>query len=762
MSKATKMLKKRFNYGLMGSAMFTALLLQTAAHTLAQSVCLPAPRLLTTMPMGGTVGSQVEIGISGENIEDVDELYFSDTRLKATRKLDASGKPETNKYLVAIAADCPAGIYEARVMTRLGISSSRVFSVDTFPEVIQKSPNTKVATAMELAVNSICNGVMTAKSVDHYRFAAKQGTRYVINCAAKGIDSKLDAVLILADANGQDLVAERRGGVLDFTAPSDANYVIKVHELTFRGGSEFFYRLSLQQIPADAPLPQFASTKSVSSFSWPPTGLAEKAALAEVEPNGPTQSQKIALPCDIAASFYPAADVDSFEFSAKKGDVWWIELASERLGLPTDASLLVQHAIGEGPAQMWSDVAEFSDIVSPMKPSSNGYAYDGPPYDAGSADILGKLEIKEDGLYRVQITDLFGGTRSDARNIYRLVIRPAAPDFALVAWPLHMELRNGDRAAFSKPIALRGGATMAMEVVVVRRDGFEGEIELNMEGLPEGVTAKGLKIAAGKSRGILLISATQDAPRAIANAKFLGQANIHGQIVSRPCRMAELKWPIPDSWSDIPEPRLVADVPVSVSGFESSPLTIAAVENKVWEVSASDQLTIPLKHLRRSEFSAATLQLRTFGDGFDRVPQFDVNLTNDGSEAVLNVGSLKIPPGDYLIAFYGGAVAKYRYCPEAIPLAEALQRQAEKDALAISEELKKLESAAGNASAAETKAALELNIAALKTRQQAATAAIAVAAEQVKQATQKAQPRDIVDIVVSEPIAIHVKPAETK
>ncbi len=734
----------------------------TSSKLLAQSVCLPAPRLLTTMPMGGTVGSQVEIKISGENIEDVDELYFSDARLKATRKLDAVGKPEPNRYVVSIAADCPPGIYEARVMTRLGISSSRVFSVDTVLEVLQKSPNNSVATAMELTVNSICNGVMTAKSVDHYRFVAKQGSRYIINCAAKGIDSKLDAVLILADANGQDLIAERRGGVLDFTAPADGTYVIKVHELTFRGGSEFFYRLSLQEVPSGATIPQFASTKNVSSFSWPPEGLAEKAALAEAEPNAPTQSQKITLPCDIAGSFYPAADVDCYEFAAKKGEVWWIELASERLGLPTDAAILVQKASGEGASQTWSDVAEFSDIPSPMKPSSNGYAYDGPPYDAGSADILGKLEIKEDGTYRIQISDLFGGTRSDPRNIYRLVIRQAQPDFTLVAWPLHMELRNGDRAAFSKPIALRGGATVAMEVVTVRRDGFDGEIELSMEGLPEGVTAKGLKIAAGKTRGIMLVSAAENAPRAIANAKFIGRATVNGQAVLRPCRMAELKWPVPDSWSEIPEPRLVADVPVSVSGFESAPLTVVAAENKVWEVGANEQLTIPLKHLRRSEFSAATLQLRTFGEGFERVPQFDVDLTKDGSNAVLNVASLKIPPGDYTIAFYGGAVAKYRYCPEAVPVAEALARQAEKEAMAIADELKKLESDAAAANGAEGKAALDAAVAAAKQRQQAATAAVAAAAEQVKQATQKAQPRDIVDIVVSEPIAIHVKPAETK
>ena len=43
----------------------------------AQSVCLPAPRLLTTMPMGGQVGTEIEVVITGEAIEDIDQLLFS-------------------------------------------------------------------------------------------------------------------------------------------------------------------------------------------------------------------------------------------------------------------------------------------------------------------------------------------------------------------------------------------------------------------------------------------------------------------------------------------------------------------------------------------------------------------------------------------------------------------------------------------------------------------------------------------------------------
>lgn len=727
----------------------------------AQSVGLPAPRLLTTTPMGAKVGSQVDVTISGEHIDDADELTFSDQRVKATRKMNAAGQPEANKYVVTIAADCPVGIHEARVMTRLGISSSRAFSVGTLDEVSQTKPNTTLVTAMELKVNSICNATMTNRAVDHFVFEGRKGQRVIVDCATRGIDSKLDATVIIADAAGRDLVVERRGGALDFTVPEDGKYVIKVHELTFKGGQAYYYRLGVWELPVGAPIVRLPTTKPVNSFSWPPQGLKEEADLAEVEPNNDrTKAQKISLPCDIAGSFFPAADVDVFEFEAKKGDVWWVEVASERFGLPTDPSILVQHVARTGDTEKTTDVAEFSDIPSPVKVSSNGYAYDGPPYNAGTADILGKLEIKEDGLHRLQITDLFGGTRNDPKNIYRLVIRKAAPDFALVTWAMHMELRNGDRNALSKPLALRGGATMALEVIAIRRDGFDGDIDLAMEGLPEGVTASGLKIPAGQSRGLILVTANQNAPRAIGSGTFFGRATINGEAVTRPCRLASFAWPIPDSWGEIPRPRLMADVPVSVSGLEFAPITISPPK-EMQTVTAGEKLTIPLLHTRRSEFSGAVLQLRTMGAGFDRTPQFDVTLTADQSQAVLDTAALKTPPGDYLIAFYGSAVAKYRHRPELIALAEVAHKKAMQELTEIEAELKKLTEAAA-AAATDAKSEADKAVVAATEKQKSATAAVAAATEQVKKATANAQPRDIVDIVVSEPIAIRVNPAEKK
>lgn len=728
----------------------------------AQSVGLPAPRLLTLMPMGGASGSTFDVTISGDFLDGADRLVFSDPHITAVTKLAAGGKPEPNRFVVTVAAECPTGVYEARVMSRLGLSSSRAFSVGTLPEVVRVSPNTSLATAMKLKLNSVCNAASTARSVDHYVFEARRGMRVLIDCAAKGIDSKLAPVVIVADAAGNDLQVERRGGALVFSPPADGEYVVKVHELTYQGGPAYFYRLVLQELAADAPVVRHPSTQPVNSFSWPPAGLPVAAATGEQEPNNDAaRVQRISLPCDISGSFYPAADVDLFEFEAKQGDEWWVEIASERFGLPTDPAVLVQFVEGSGKDETTTDVAEMSDIPSPVKVSSNGYAYDGPPYNTGSSDVLAEFVAQKTGRYRLKLTDLFGGTRNDPRNVYRLVIRKAAPDFAIAAWALHMELRNGDRNALSKPISLRAGATMALEVVVIRRDGFDGEIQLEMKDLPAGIHSTGLKIPARKSRGCMLISADADASDAFATARIAGRSVIGGREVVRPCRLASMAWPVPDAWGEVPSPRLLADVPVSVTKAEAAPLSIAAAAPGPMTAQVGGKLTVPLKLSRRGEFSGGKVSLKVFGDGFEQAPAIDLPLTSDQSSAVLDLAALKTPPGEYKIAFYGGVVTQYRYAPEAVKAAELARVDAEKNVGTIDLELKQLTTAM-QAAPPQKKAEIDKACKAMEAKQKAAVAVLTAATEQVRRATAAAEPKGIVDIVVSEPISIRVQPAEMK
>ena len=726
-----------------------------------QSVGLPAPRLLNVTPMGGKVGTEFEVVVAGEYLEDSRGLLFSDPRIAAKPKHDAAGKPVAEHYTVKIAADCPSGLFEARMLTRLGLSSSRAFAVGTLPETTPSKANKTKATAFALPIPCICNGAVAARSADWYSFRAKKGQRLAIDCATRGVDSKLNATVIVADAAGRDLLVERRGGALAFAVPNDGEYYVKIHELTFNGGPAYYYRLGLWELQPGAAVVRQPSTKSVNAFSWPPAGLASQATSREVEPNNSgAKAQRISLPCDIAGSFYPAADVDVFEFDAKKGDEWWIEVASDRLGFPTDPAVIVQRATKtKDGSEKAADVLELSDVPSPVKVSSNGYAYDGPPYNAGTADVLGKLAIKEDGRYRLQLTDLFGGTRSVPSHAYRLIIRHAAPDFALVAWAVHQELRNGDRAALSKPISLRRGATMALEVVAFRRDGFDGPIDLAMEGLPSGVTAKGLSIPAGKSHGMMLITARADAPSGYANASFVGRAAIAGKPTTRPCRLASVAWPIPDSWGEIPSPRLLADVPVSVCDAEAAPLAIAP-QTSVVDAKTGGKMTIPLIVRRNSEFSG-NVQLRAIGAGFENAPPVDLSVASKTAQITLDLKALKLLPGEHPLSFVGGAVAKYRYRPDLASALEAASKTKRVETTALEAATKKAEAEAQSAPK-EKRPQMAKAAAAVAEKMKAAKASLNEAERKLNAAKEAAKPQDIADIVVCEPITIRVLKEEKK
>src|SRR5437879_8653559 len=71
----------------------------------------------------------------------------------------------------------------------------------------------------------------------------------------------MDAALILYGAARKELERNRSGGLLDFAAPADGEYHLKVYDFLFRGGGEYFYRLAV-------------GTGPHLDYIFPPSGLA--------------------------------------------------------------------------------------------------------------------------------------------------------------------------------------------------------------------------------------------------------------------------------------------------------------------------------------------------------------------------------------------------------------------------------------------------------------------------------------------------------
>jgi hypothetical protein len=208
-----------------------------------------------------------------------------------------------------------------------------------------------------------------------------------------------------------------------------------------------------------------------------------------------------------------------------------------------------------------------------------------------------------------------------------------------------------------------------------------------------------------------------------------------------------MEWPVKDAKGEIPAPRLMADIPVSVTDSEQAPLTIALAENKVFEAKAGETLKIPLKLTWRNEFNGTSIKVKAYGEGFSAIKEFDIPLKAATHELVLNLAELKIAPGDYTFALQSLGICKYRYNPAAVPLAEAEQKKAEQLLAAAAAEAKKL--AATDAEAA--KKAAE--------KQKQAEAAMTAATTRMKSVTTTANPTDTVEILISQPIRVSVKPA---
>src|SRR5438876_2735036 len=207
---------------------------------------LPLTRLFTLFPPGGKAAATVAVSLTGADFEETNQLHFSHAHITATQKLsEIGGEPEANKFLVTIGADVPPGNYEARLIGRFGVSNPRTFVVGDLPEVTSPTTNHTPDAATEIAVGTVVNGRADANAVDYFKFTARKGQRVLIECLAREIDSRMDDTLILYDTSGRELERQRRGGLLDFIAPFDGQFILALSDFVYRGGEEYFYRLTI-------------------------------------------------------------------------------------------------------------------------------------------------------------------------------------------------------------------------------------------------------------------------------------------------------------------------------------------------------------------------------------------------------------------------------------------------------------------------------------------------------------------------------------
>ncbi|MFP6694972.1 MAG: PPC domain-containing protein, partial [Pirellulales bacterium] len=102
---------------------------------------------------------------------------------------------------------------------------------------------------LPLAFNGI---IQEPKDVDYFKFTAKKGQQFEVECFARRIRSGLDPVMNLYKADGGGIAGndDSRGpdSYFRFNVPEDGEYFIRVTDHLGRGGPDLVYRIEFQAI----------------------------------------------------------------------------------------------------------------------------------------------------------------------------------------------------------------------------------------------------------------------------------------------------------------------------------------------------------------------------------------------------------------------------------------------------------------------------------------------------------------------------------
>ena len=548
-----------------------------------------APSASYIFPPGGRRGTTVQFRVGahylhggspfemcGEGIEasshikEIETIWFEGPMIFKPVSQKPENYPKDHLGTVKIATDAMPGVRYWRLWTSQGVTSGRQFIVGDLPEFVEEEIDGR-ALPVHVPLPVTINGrIFPREDVDIWSFDAVAGQSITCEVYAARIGSPLDSRLEVQGPDGRR-IAENvdhfgSDSFLRFTAPQTGMYQLLIHDINYAGLQHYVYRLTVtadayidhvfplggqigstvpfeltgQQIPAepvDVELstqpqrvgPRIHHFRLGSSFSNPVLiDFGDLEEHIEVEPNDePSTTGPIALPTVFNGRIDQPGDVDHWTVTAKKEQKVDIDLATARFFSPLDAVLTILDASGKQLSQL-------------------GSSEDNP------VEAKTSFSFPEDGTYVLQIRDVVP-TRGGPEFAYRLRISDPVPrpDFVLRLPGDSITLFRGDEAKF--------------KITVDRRGGFEGEIELVVEGLPVGVEVNGTQIPADKSETELVFKAEDNAPIRVAHLTVAGTAPFGDTKLNR-----QAKLPGPVGTEDRDDVLLVIALktPFKVTGTE--------------------------------------------------------------------------------------------------------------------------------------------------------------------------------------------------
>ncbi len=409
---------------------------------------------------------------------------------------------------------------------------------------------------MVVELPCVVNGQIGPGTIDRFCFTARKGQRLVVAAQARdlvpyiadAVPGWFQAVVAVFDASGREILYNddyrfRPDPVLFWEVPADGTYRLAVHDAIFRGREDFVYRVTIGEVPfVTSVFPPGANRNArpklridgwnLSQTEWefplqdPEPGVHmitfrgrggltsnripflvdELPDVAEQEPNDSFRHpQAVSLPAGINGRIERPVDVDVYAFEGVASNRVVIEVWARRLDSPLDSYVKLTDTAGAtiAVADDWEDLAS--------------------GLHTHHADSYLNTLLPSNGTYLVHIRDT--QHRGGPEYTYRLRISPPRPDFVLRAEPSR--------------VVFRGSATAALNVHILRKDGFEGRVDLQLKDPPEGYSLQPASLTGTQTTARVTLRTTHVGTNSPVRLHIVGVATNGGQVLVRPAVPAE-------------------------------------------------------------------------------------------------------------------------------------------------------------------------------------------------------------------------------
>ncbi|MCU0982363.1 MAG: hypothetical protein MUF25_24670, partial [Pirellulaceae bacterium] len=493
------------------------------------------------------------------------------------RQTSAPSLVETVTLEVTLARNAEPGRRELRLQTAQGLTNPLVFEVGQFPEYTEPSGRSLAVAASQdgtrrrrppegtpkplagtipikdaadspttIVLPTTLNGQILPGDVDRYRFQARTGQQLVVDVAARSLIPYLSdavpgwfqAAVTLFDATGNEVAYDdgfrfHPDPVLHCEIPNDGQYVLEVKDALFRGREDFVYRVAIGELPHvtgifplggraggettveldgwNLPVTRLTDTPQApglrSIFVYQGEFLSNRVPFAadtlpesqEDEPNNePDTAQRVALPVIVNGRIDCPGDLDVFCFEGHAGQQVVAEVKARRLDSSLDSALKLTNANGGQVA--FND--DFEDKAAGLT--------------THHADSRLIATLPSPGLYCLYLVD---EQRKGGKDYsYRLHIDAPQPDFELRVVP--------------SSVNARAGTSVPITVHALRRDGFDGDIQLALQDAPPGFRLSGACVPAGQEMVRLTLTVPAESQGEPSPLSLFGQATIQGKAVT--------------------------------------------------------------------------------------------------------------------------------------------------------------------------------------------------------------------------------------